>query len=110
MNLKSLILVGVLALSGLSIANAKTYHFTLDKNAVAGKAQLTPGEYNLKVEGGNAVFTNERTDQQFTTPVKVDTANKKHDNTAVESTTEGGAEHIQAIELGGSNETLEFGE
>src|SRR5260370_22366123 len=110
MNTKSLLLVGVLALSSLSIANAKSYHFILDTSAQAGTVMLTPGEYKVKVEGANAVFTNVRTDKAFTTPVKVDMAGKKHDATAVEIGVQNGSERIQSIELGGSRETLEFGE
>ena len=110
MNLKSLFLAGVLALSGMSIASAKSYHFTLENAAKAGNVLLKPGEYKVSVEGANAVFTNVRTDQILSTPVKVENTSKKHDNTAVESTVQGGTEHIRAIELGGSKETLDFGD
>ena len=110
MNIKSLFLVGALALSSLSIANAKDYHFTLDNSAKAGNVVLKAGEYKVKLEGADAVFTDVRTNQTFTTPVKVDNAGKKHDMTAVETNVQNGTERIRAIELGGSTETLEFGD
>ena len=106
--MKSVLLIGVLALSSLSVANAKSYHFTLDNSAKAGAVMLTPGDYKVKVEGANAVFTNIRTDKTLTTPVKIESAGQKHDNTAVEMNVKNGTQQIQSIELGGSHETLEF--
>src|SRR5579872_5606073 len=100
--MKSLLLIGVLALSSLSVAGAKTYHFTLDSSAKAGAVMLTPGDYKVKVEGSNAVFTNIRTAKTFTTSVKIETADKKHDNTAVEMGVKNGTQQIQTIKLGGS--------
>ena len=108
MKMSSLLLVGALAISSLSIVSAKSYQFTIDTSAKAGSVTLNAGEYKVKVEGTNAVFTNVRTEETFTTAVKVDNADKKHDNTAVESTVQNGTQHIKAIELGGSTETLEF--
>jgi len=65
--------------------------------------------YTVKVEGSNAVFT-DTNGKKVTTPVKIETAAKKHDVTAVETTKTNDGEKIRAIELGGSAETLEFGE
>ncbi|SPE43517.1 conserved exported hypothetical protein [Candidatus Sulfopaludibacter sp. SbA3] len=106
---KSFILVGSLALFSL-IASAKTYEIALASPALAGKVQLNAGNYRVKVEGGNATFTDENTDKAITVPVKVEQAPKKFEQTAVDTTKENGADHIQAIELGGSTNKLEFGE
>ena len=110
MNFKSILLIGTLALSGLSIANAKSYNFILDQTAKAGTVILAPGEYKVKVDGSNAVFTNLNSQKSFSTPVKVNNASRKNEYTALETTQQNGGELIQAIELGGSTETLEFGE
>ena len=110
MTTKSLILTGALALSSLSIAGAKTYDITLSSPAKAGNVELRAGEYKVMVEGSNAVFMNVRTAQKFTAPVKIENTGKKHDYTKVESNKQNGTENIKAIELGGSDETLEFGD
>ena len=110
MKIRMLLLAGTLSFSMFSVANAKSYDITIDNPAKAGPALLAPGEYRVKVEGSNAVFTNVRTDQKFTAPVTVENSAKKHENTAVESNVQGGTEQIKAIELGGSRETLEFGD
>jgi len=106
---RSLFLVSALALAGLSIASANSYDITIDAASKAGSVMLAPGNYSLKVKGANAIFTDEN-GKKITAPVKVENADKKHDMTAVESTKTNDGEKIQSIELGGSTETLEFGE
>jgi len=108
--MKSLILTGVLAFSTLAIAGVKTYDFTLSNPAKAGNVQLRAGDYKVKVEGSNAVFTNMDTSEKFTVAVKIEKTGKKHDYTAVESNKQNGTDTIKAIELGGSSETLAFGD
>jgi hypothetical protein len=108
--MRSLLLVGALAVSGLSIASAKSYQFTIENSEKAGTVMLKAGEYKVKVDGSNAVFTNVRTEQSFTTPVKVDNADRKHESTAIRSTVQNGTQQITAIELRGTTETLEFGD
>jgi len=110
MKKSTLLLAGMLSLSMFSIANAKSYDVVLENQATAGHTRLEPGEYHLKVEGSNAVFKNVRTAKEYTAPITIQTADKKHDNTAVESNVKGSTEQIKAIELGGSRETLEFGD
>jgi len=108
MNTKSLLLVGTLALAG--IASAKSYDITLAGPSKAGNVQLAAGEYSLKVEGTNAVFTNVDTGKSFTTAVKLEDAGKKFSQTAIDSTKQNDGEQITAIELGGSSTKLELGE
>ena len=110
MKTRALLLAGVFSLSMFSVANAKSYDITLENPSKAGGAVLAPGEYRVKVEGSNAVFTNVRTDKKVTAPVTIENSAKKHENTAVESNVQSGTEKIKAIELGGSRETLEFGD
>jgi hypothetical protein len=106
---RSLLLVTALAFAGLSIAAAKSYDVTIDQATKAGSVQLAPGNYSMKVEGTNAIFTNQD-GKQITTPVKVENADQKHAQTAVETINTNDSPKIKSIELGGSTETLEFGE
>ena len=108
MTTKSLLLIATLALAG--IANAKSYDITLSAPAKAGRVQLAAGEYSLRVQGSNAIFTNMQTGKSFTAAVKAETADKKFDATAVVSTTKDGDSHITSVELGGSSTKLELGD
>jgi hypothetical protein len=105
---KSLLLLGVLAMSILPIASAKSYTIAFTGPTVVGSAQLPAGEYTLKVEGSNAVFTNVDNNKSVTAPVKIENADKKYDVTSVETTVEGSAQHIVDIQLGGSTTKLDF--
>jgi hypothetical protein len=109
MTMKSLLMVGVLALFTLSLASAKTYEITLSSASKVGNTQLAAGSYKLKVDGTTATFTNVDTSKQVTAPVKVDTGDKKYEVTAIDSSKSGDVEQINAIELGGSKTKLEFG-
>ena len=108
MTIKSLFLVGALAVASLSIANAKTYSITLYNPAKVGNVQLKAGDYRVKVEGDQAVFTSLDSAKQYTAPVKVETEGKKFEETAVDSTNVSNEEHITSIEVGGTTTKLEF--
>jgi hypothetical protein len=108
MTKRSLLLLGVLAVSILSIASAKSYTVAFTSSVVVGTAQLPAGEYSLKVDGSNAVFTNVDSNKSVTTPVKIDTADKRFDVTSVETVQQGNATRIEDIQLGGSTTTLDF--
>ena len=108
MTTKSLLLIATLALAG--IANAKSYTIVLSAPARAGVVKLAPGEYSLKVQDGNAVFTNVQNGKTFTIAVKTETGDKKYDVTALFTDTKGGDNHITSVELGGSRTKLELGE
>jgi hypothetical protein len=103
---KSLLIVGALTLSSLGIASAKSYDIILDHAAKAGATELKPGEYKLKVQGSQAVFTDSQNSKSFQVPVKVENSNRKFDNTSVETNNQGGVASIQAIDLGGSRTRL----
>jgi hypothetical protein len=109
MTARSLLIVGALTLSTIGIAGAKSYSFILTNPTKAGSTELKPGEYEVKVSGTEAVFTNEG-GKSFKVPVTVGQSDKKFDNTAVESTNKDGQDTIQEIDLGGSNTKLQFGQ
>lgn len=105
----SLLFLGALALSTVAFASPKSYEILLTSATHAGANQLAAGEYRVEVQGSNAIFTNLDNRHSFVAPVKIATT-QKHQETAVEIQNDPGNSHITAIDLGGSNETLQFGE
>jgi hypothetical protein len=105
--MKKTLLIGVFALASISFAGGKTYDITISKAAKAGSIELAPGEYQLKVEGTNAVFT-DRHHKSFTTAIKVEAAPKKFQFTAVDSSDAGAADLIHSITLAGSTTKIDF--
>jgi hypothetical protein len=111
MTAKSLLIVGALGLASLNIASAKSYDILLNAPTKAGDMELKAGEYKLKVEGNQATFTDVQSSKSLTAPVKIENNNgKKFDHTSVLTSTRGDMDSIQAIELGGSDTKLEFGQ
>jgi maltose-binding protein MalE len=108
MTVKSMLLVGALAVASLSVASAKTYEISLSGPTKAGSVTLKPGQYRLKVDGNTATFTYVETSKQFTTPVKVTTSDKKFDDTRVDANKDGGTDVIKDIELGGTKTKIDF--
>jgi len=106
--MKKFMLVAGLALSSLTVLSAKTYDIVLSNTTKAGALELKPGQYKLKVEGSNAVFTDTSKGKSFTTPVKVETGDQKFNDTRVQSVKEGETEKINEIDLGGSKTKLGF--
>jgi hypothetical protein len=106
--MKSFVLAGVLAISTLTIASAKTYELTLSSPAKAGNVQLKAGQYRLKVDGANATFIGVENGKSTTAPIKVVTTDKKFETTTVDASKEGNMEVIKDIELGGSKTKIEF--
>jgi hypothetical protein len=107
---KTLLWIGALTFSAVAIAGAKTYDFVLSTSVRAGTIQLAPGEYKLKVDGSNAVFTDTESRKSVTVPIKVENNSRKYNSTALDTTKQGDAERLNAIELGGSKTKLEFGQ
>jgi hypothetical protein len=92
----------------LPIASAKSYSIAFTSRITIGSTQLPAGDYTLKVDGSNAVFTNVDSNKSVTAPVKIENAGKKYAVTSVETTMEGDAQHIVDIHLGGSTTKLDF--
>ena len=107
--MKKLLAVAALALFTLTVVSAKTYNITLVKPTKAGTVQLKPGQYKLEVKDGNAIFTDGANSKNtFTTPVKVQEADKKYDDTRVISSQDGEFDKINEIDLGGSKTKIGF--
>ena len=107
MRIKSLLLAGVLTASAAGLAMAKSYDVSVSGALKAGETELKPGDYKVKLEGSEAIFT-DSSSKSVTVPVKVEKAEKKFDATAVETKTENGTKSIEAIRLGGSTTRLVF--
>jgi hypothetical protein len=99
--------VAILALCSLGVLSAKSYDIVLTGPASVGTLQLKPGAYHLKVDGSNAVFTDHKS-KTYTTPVKVQNADKKFNDTRVQSSKDGATDRINEIDLGGSTTVLGF--
>jgi hypothetical protein len=108
MTIKSLLITGALAVASLSIASAKSYDIVLSAPTQVANVQLKAGEYSLKLEGNNAVFTAVESGKSFTAPAKVTAGTQKFDQTAVGTDRKADVDHIQSIELGGTKTTIEF--
>ena len=108
MRVKQSMLAAVLCLSSVGLVNARSHHIVLSEPTMAGATLLPAGTYEVKLDGNNAVLLNVDKDKTYTAPVKVESEAKKFDQTAVLTNANGGESHIQAIELGGSNEKLKF--
>jgi len=72
----SLLIAGALVLSGISVANAKSFDIVLTRPSKAGNVVLRAGEYSVKLKGSNAVFTENETTDRFTAPVRSRTPRK----------------------------------
>src|SRR6204780_3073142 len=107
--MKKTLMIGVFAVASLAFAGGKTYNVTLSKPSKVGSLQLLAGNYQLKVDGANAVFTDAKR-HSFSTAVKVENGSKKFEYTAVDSTESGATELVHSITLGGSATKIEFGE
>ena len=105
---KSLVLGVVLSLSSLCFAGQKSYDVIFSAPATVAGVKLAAGEYKVKVDGTNAVFTDSKTFKSVAAPVKVNTAAKKFQFTAVDATKDSSGDKVNAIELGGSTTKLEF--
>jgi hypothetical protein len=106
--MKKLLAISVLAVSSLTMLSAKTYEIVLTAPAKAGTVQLKPGQYSVKVEGSNVTFTDRSSSKSFTTPAKVESTDKKFDDTKVQTTKDGDTDRIEEIDLGGSKTKLGF--
>ena len=73
---KSLVLGVVLSLSSLCFAGQKSYDVIFSAPATVAGVKLAAGEYKVKVDGANAVFTDSKS-KSVSAPVKVETGTKK---------------------------------
>ena len=108
MNSKSLSIIGTLALAGAltGIASAKSWDITLNQTTTVGANQLKAGDYEVKLDGTQAILTDEAHGKAVKVSVTVEHNDKKFDNTEVETVNKDGKDAIHSISLGGSNTKL----
>jgi hypothetical protein len=104
---KTLVLGVLLSLSSLCFAGQKSYDVIFSAPATVGGVKIAAGEYKVKVDGTNAVFTDSKFNK-VTAPVKVENGTKKFHFTAVDASKGSGVDTVNAIEFGGSTTRLEF--
>jgi hypothetical protein len=107
--LRSLVIVGALALSSAVLASAKTYDITLPAATKAGAVELQPGQYKVKIEGSQAVFTDDH-NKSFTVPATMENGDRKFNYTSVETADHDGTNTMQAIEIGDSKTRVKLGQ
>jgi hypothetical protein len=105
--IKKSLLCAVLFLSSLTLVYAKSYDIHLPKPATAGKLQLEPGAYNITITGNVIVFKDVHM-KTYTTPVKLETLEKKNRGTVIETTKDGDNDKIRDILLGGTTTKVQF--
>lgn len=109
MKIKTFLTSGALLLSLVAIGSAKSWDIAVDSNTKAGNIVLPAGSYTVRLNNNQALFTSD-SGKKFTVPVKVANGNKKYDETLLQTEKQGDTNVIQAIDLGGTKEELQFGE
>jgi hypothetical protein len=110
MTAKSFLIVGALTLGSLGVASAKSYDFSIGEATMIGQQSRKAGEYKVKLEGSQAVFTDVETGNSFTVAVTIEHNGQKFDRTAIESSTgQNGMDKINKIDLGGSDTVIDLG-
>jgi hypothetical protein len=96
-----------IALLGVSLASAKSYTITISQLCQAGGVQLKPGQYTLKVDGPTVVLVDSR-GNRIETAAKIETAERKFDQTAIVISRADGTARLQSIALAGSKSRVVF--
>ncbi len=104
--MRKLLAVAALSLCTLGVVSAKSYSISLSNETKAGNVELKPGDYTVKVDGTNAVFTSSNGEKAGSVPVKIESTDKKFDNTSIITTKNGNTDEIKEIDLGGSKTKL----
>ena len=101
----------ILALMSVVLVTAKTsvktYTVHFSETVTAGSVDLKAGEYKLKVEGTQVVFTDQR-GKQIEASATVESTDRKFDRTSITMSTADGTSRLVSIQLGGSNNSVKF--
>jgi hypothetical protein len=109
MKIKSILASGALILSLAAIGSARSWDITLSTKTKIGSTMLPAGNYSVKVDKDQAQFVSD-TGKKFTVPVKVQNDAKKFEQTEMKTQMQGDTTVVNIIDLGGTNEELQFGE
>lgn len=105
--MKKTLFATALLIVSVCAANAKQYTITLVKPVQVGSVKLAAGEYRLKVEGANAIFTDSQK-KSVTAPAKIEKVEKKAPYTATETKEVNGTERLNTIDLEGADFKIVF--
>jgi hypothetical protein len=94
----------------VAIGSAKTWDISVHSPTKAGGTVLPAGDYRIKLDNNQAIFTQAGSGKQYSVPVKVQQAEHKYDATAVDTVKNGDTEVVQHIDLAGTTDELQFGE
>jgi len=109
MKVRSFFATGALLLSLAAIGSAKSWDIVVDSNSKAGSVTLPAGNYTVKLNNNQALFTS-NSGKKFTVPVKVTNGTTKYTETEVKAEKQGDINVIQTIDLSGTTEELQFDE
>jgi hypothetical protein len=105
--MKKLLFTAALLFASVCAVSAKQYTVTFVRPVQVGAVKLAAGEYKIKVDGANAVFTSTDNKSQ-TAPAKIEKVVKKAPYTAAETKDVNGTEQLNAIDLEGADFKLVF--
>lgn len=101
------IIVAVLTVAAtLGFAAANRYRVDIPNAVWVGTAELKPGSYTLELEGDKATLRAGASSVEV--PVKVESATKKHDQTAVTISRQDNKAFLKEIRLRGTATTVVF--
>lgn len=100
--------VGIASANGGGKEKSKGYEVSLRNTTKVGSVVLKAGDYRLKLDGANAVFTKESTGETFTTTGKLETVKDRFDKTGLHQVQDGDQPRIISIELKGTDTVLKF--
>ena len=105
----SIVMLGLFSVgvvSGGAAEKARSYELSVNTATKVGTQVLTAGDYKLRLEGSNAVFTKQSTQATFTAPAKLEAGNAKFGHTTIHLVQDAGQPRITSIELEGSKDLL----
>jgi uncharacterized membrane protein len=106
--LLGLLCAGIASADNGAKAKAKSYAFTVGSDTKVGTVVLTRGDYKVKLEGTDAMFTKDGTGKTFNTPAKLESGAEKFSRTSLHLVQDAGQGRIVAIELKGTQTLLKF--
>lgn len=108
--MKNILFAAALGLATMTFASASAYQVVLNAPTSVGVSQLAAGTYtmNLDVDRSVAVFTNVETGKRQMVLVHPTDSKVDYQHTAINLSNQNGTQRMDAIELEGTNDKLEF--
>ncbi len=94
--------------SAKSAAKARSYEVQVSSTTKVGTQVLKPGDYKVKLDGSNAVFTKENTKESVSAPATIVTGEEKFGSTVLHEVQDAGQSRVTSIELEGTKDLLKL--